>query len=410
MIDLEKAIRLAERSQLKFVIPPAFPWAPGHYVHDVHRFFLELECCNIDPDAIYIYPFHEAEIPNVILSIIKPYASKHKNVTFYSSNKLVREISQIALIYPEYTVCTNSPIVRLKLPIGIQKADCRLGPSILGQRYYTVPTSCEFAWTVEYLQACNENPECNPFINAVNQLEGYLPEYCRESSYAVIQAKKEHANTGLPVNSVDYREIIEYLKDTGHNIVVAGREDHSNDPIFKHTYHYSQSQSACFLVDLALFAHSRVSIIGGSGIGIIPAVFKKPFVFNNSAMYTFPQAIYGCVNLPSIVYSNSKKRYLTVMETDSLWPSLPNSWDTPPDKYTGSARHGNPLSMLFKSNELVPITSLSNQFLVQSVATAMKMLEVPPTFTVNQYSRYPNSQIRYAQEFTTMLRSEGILM
>jgi hypothetical protein len=410
MASLDRAINLAEKGRLKFVVPPAFPWAPGHYIHDVHCFFLEVTLRDPLQECIYLYPFHEAEIPFCTYSLIKNYVmSRFPNVKIVLSSSLVYEVGQIALLYPEYVVCPNSPICRLVIPNNVSKSECRLGSSLLGLRYYSIPTREEQRWIVDYLEKANKIQDCNPFWGSQENFLDHKIDALKGKKIALIQAKKELANTGIPINYTDYRELVEYLMDSGHTVVIAGRENHSDAEVFRHAYHYSITKDACFASDISLFINSSISLIGGSGIGILAAVFKKPFVMNNIATYTFPQSVYGCVSLPSFVYSRSLDRYLSVAEIESLWDNLPNSWEVPADKYSSCTRSGNPYSNLFRTSNLNVDVGASNKYLVDAVKMAFDIENHAPCKEVNHATRYRNSQSRYPTSYVSLLKSEGML-
>ncbi len=410
MIQIDKAISLAEKNRLKFVIPPAFPWAPGHYIHDVHNFFLQLESARSDNRLTYLYPFHEAQIPQVIYEIIKEHVKhKYPNVQIVIDNNLVKDVNQIALIYPEYTICPNSPISRLKLPKGVSREDCRIGPSLFGARHFIIPTHEEQKWVVNYLKNAQLNYSCNPFYESLSNISLPLPNRLIDKKLALLQIKTQQANAGLPTDYKDYLPLVEYLQDNGYLIVIAGREDHSGQQIFNHAYHYSISDEANFFYDISLFANAAISVVGGSGIGIIPGVLRKPFILNNHATYLPPQSLYGCINLPAIVYSRSLNRFLSVSETDRLWSCLPDSWEVKPDKYTLGSRGGNPYTQLFQTGEYTAYTNLSNQCLVEAVQMANHNENRVGSNLVSSFTRFARSKASYPYSFVGLLASYDLL-
>lgn len=226
MINFDRALFLAEMCRLRFVVPPAFPWAPGHYIHDVHNFFLNLNAGNYDKNIFYIYPFHEAEIPFAVFNLIKSFVNaNYPNVHIIVNNKLVHEVSQLALVYPDYVICPNSALSRLVIPKGLSRGDCRVGPTLLGHRYFTIPTIEEKKWIENYLTLTRSNVDCNPFLMHTSQLADMVPLVYQNKKLALIQAKTKNANCAVfPNDYAGYKELIEYLFDTDHTVVVVGRK------------------------------------------------------------------------------------------------------------------------------------------------------------------------------------------
>lgn len=413
MLNFDRALFLAEIGRLKFVVPPAFPWSPGHYIHDVHNFFLNLNAGSYDKSLFYVYPFHEAEIPLTVFNLIKAFVNVYfSNVHLVFNNKVVYEVCQLALVYPEYVVCPNSPICRLVIPKGLSRSDCRVGSILLGHRYFTIPTIEERRWVENYLTLSAASPHCNPFWHSISQLADMVPLPYQNKKLALIQAKTKNANCAVfPNDYLGYKELIEYFFDTDHNVVVVGRENHQHLPYHDLISHYSTSGNASFFADLCLFAASSISVIGGSGIGIIPAVFNKPLVMNNIPLFVYPQALSGCVSIPPLVYSFSKNNYLSVSEVDLLITQLPNAWDVLPDNYSGeNTRQGNPYSIAFANGHHRADTSLSNKFLVEAVKLSQGLATCNENnYIVNNFTRFSGLTVKYPISYIQLLRENNLL-
>lgn len=413
MFNFEKALFLAEKDRLRFVVPPAFPWAPGHYIHDVHNFFLNLNAGSYENNIFYVYPFHEAEIPFAVFNLIKSFViANYPLVHLVVSNKLVHEVSQLALVFPDYVVCPNSPISRLVIPKGLSRSDCRVGSTLLGHRYFAIPTFEERKWIENYLTLSGSSPHCNPFSHHTLQLADMVPLSYQNKKLALIQAKTKNANCGVsPKDYLGYKELIEYFFDTEHNVVVVGRENHQHLPYHDLISHYSTSGNASFFADLCLFAASSISVIGGSGIGIVPAILNKPFVMNNTPFFVYPQALSGCVSIPPPVYSYSKNNYLSVSELDLLITQLPNCWDVLPDSFSGeNTRQGNPYSIAFAEGNHRADTSLSNQFLVEAVRLSQGLAICNENnYIVNNFTGFSGLTVKYPDRYIQMLRDNSLL-
>lgn len=142
---------------------------------------------------------------------------------------------------------------------------------------------------------------------------------------ALLHYKLNNCNAiGAAVPPESYHSCIEYLKSKNYELVLVGREPLPSSWARLGVQNYPESGLASVENDLQLFHLADFSFICGSGIGYVPDVMQKPFLYVHFWHIARPFPNHNVVCVPSRVRRQSSGKLLPFREQMLLYSDAPN--------------------------------------------------------------------------------------
>ncbi len=314
-----------------------FAGSPGHQIHELDYLLRKRQSGEIPRDGKYLWIQRNGLITESMVGVYRDHFRQY-NLNMIAQDRLFAMTSQLLRMVPELGIDVGMSHIKN----SVIKRDGMHVARFSDDLYYHVTNDSVMAAVRDYFRLREATPDFDPWKAARPALDGPMVELLRGKveRIALVHARSNSGNAGVPVPPANLLPSLEYLRDLGFTVVKFGTEPCPEEFIRIGVINYSESPLRSFKNDVALMSHAQIALVNASGLENLLEIMDVPTV--SYARWHLILAPYSknTVVVPTLLFDPTRQKLLSFAEQvlffrtrQEFWQGKSFGWHFPVDRF-----------------------------------------------------------------------------